>query len=616
MGKLKYALIAVLLMVSISLLASSGCALFARSNTSNPASVIPSGANLASLPYVDEAIGSELTTTELVEKVAPAVVSIVTETISYNWFWQAIPQTGAGTGIIISPDGYIVTNNHVVEDAQTITVTLSDGRTFEPTSVATDPQTDLAVVKIDASDLAYLHLLSNSLEQLNDLDPVVAVGNALALPGGPTWTLGVVSNLGRSIDEGNGVVLNDIIQTDAAINPGNSGGPLLNMAGQVVGINVAIASNAENIGFAISTDAAIPVIKSLIEGEQIVRSSQSGSSSAVESPASIIPSGANLGSPPYADETISSELTTTELVEKVAPTVVSIVTETISYNWFWQAIPQTGAGTGIIISPDGYIVTNNHVVEDAQTVTVTLSDGRTFEPTSVTTDPQTDLAVLKIDASDLPYLHLLSNSLEQLNELDPVVAVGNALALPGGPTWTTGVVSNLGRSIDEGNGVVLYDIIQTDAAINPGNSGGPLLNMAGQVVGINVAIASNAENIGFAISTDTAIPVIESLIEEGRVVRPWLGVEVTTVTSTIQHYYGLSVDTGALITSVTSGSPANKAGLKAGDVITKMDDEDISTTAELISAISSHQIGDQVKIVYYRGSAQRVANATLEESPS
>jgi serine protease Do len=316
------------------------------------------------------------------------------------------------------------------------------------------------------------------------------------------------------------------------------------------------------------------------------------------------------------DEKIGSELSTQELVAEVAPAVVSIVTETVSYNWFWQAVPQTGAGSGIIISADGYIVTNNHVVEGAQKVTVTLSNGSAFAATVVGTDAQTDLAVVKIDASNLSYLHFLSNSLEQISVLDPVVAVGNALALPGGPTWTAGVISNLGRSIEENTGVVLNDIIQTDAAINAGNSGGPLLDTAGQVVGINMAIASNAENIGFAISTDTAIPVVQSLITEGKLVRPWLGVAVTTVTSTIQHYYNLPVNAGALITSVTSGGPADKAGLKAGDVITKIDNEDISTAAELISAIGSHKIGDQVKIVYYRGSVQNVANATLEGSPS
>jgi len=296
--------------------------------------------------------------------------------------------------------------------------------------------------------------------------------------------------------------------------------------------------------------------------------------------------------------------------------VVSIVTETVSYDWFLRPVPQTGAGTGVIISPDGYIVTNNHVVENAQKVTVTLSDGRTLEATNVTSDLQTDLAVVKIDASELPYLHFLSNSLEQLNELDWVVAVGNALALPGGPTWTLGVVSNLGRSIDLGSGVVLHEIIQTDAAINPGNSGGPLVNMAGQVVGINVAIASNAENIGFAISTDTAIPVIESLIEEGEVARPWLGVSMLTVTSAIQYQYNLSVDEGVLIVEVFDGSPADEAGLEPGDVVTGIDGQEVNTSEEMRVALQAHRVGDQLEIVYFRGSEQKTTHATLVEATS
>jgi serine protease Do len=318
----------------------------------------------------------------------------------------------------------------------------------------------------------------------------------------------------------------------------------------------------------------------------------------------------------HIDEGIGSELSTQELVSEVAPAVVSIVVETVSYDWFRQAVPETGAGSGIIVNSDGYIVTNSHVVEGANEVTVTLSDARTFDATIVGTDAQTDLAVVKINASNLAYLHLLSNSLEQLSVLDPVVAVGNALALPGGATWTTGVVSNLGRSIEEENGVVLNDIIQTDAAINAGNSGGPLLDAAGQVVGINVAIASNAENIGFAISTDTIIPVVESLIAEGKVIRPWLGASVMTVTATIQQHYHLAVDAGALVISVTSGSPADEAGLRAGDVITKINEEDISTAVELTSCINSHQISDQIEMVYYHGNVQRVTTATLEESPS
>jgi len=316
-------------------------------------------------------------------------------------------------------------------------------------------------------------------------------------------------------------------------------------------------------------------------------------------------------SPPFVATAAAAELTTEQLVDVVGPAVVSIVTETVSQSWFFQATPQRGAGTGAIISPDGYIITNNHVVEGADKVTVTLSDGRTFKPTNVTTDPQTDLAVVKIDASDLPYLHFLNNSLEHLDELDHVVAVGNALALPGGPTWTLGVVSNLGRSIDLGNGVVLYDLIQTDAAINPGNSGGPLVNMAGQIVGINVAIAAEAENIGFAISTDTAVPVVQSLVEEGQVVRPFLGVSMLTVNSIVAYQYGLSVDEGALIVEVSNGSPADEAGLEPGDVVTGIDGQVVNTAEELRSAIQAHEPGDQVEIEYYRGSEPKTTTAVL-----
>jgi S1-C subfamily serine protease len=170
MSKLRYILIVGLLLVSISLVVTS---------CGGSSSSLASG-----YLDVDQNIGPQLSNQELVAEVAPAVVSIVTETVGYNWFLQAVPETGAGTGIIISPDGYIVTNNHVVEGAETVTVTLSDGSSFAATIVGTDAQTDLAVVKIDASNLSYLHLLSNSLEQLSVLDPVIAVGNALALPGG------------------------------------------------------------------------------------------------------------------------------------------------------------------------------------------------------------------------------------------------------------------------------------------------------------------------------------------------------------------------------------------------------------------------------------------------
>ena len=319
--------------------------------------------------------------------------------------------------------------------------------------------------------------------------------------------------------------------------------------------------------------------------------------------------------PPFVATAVGADLDSEQLVETVGPAVVSIVTETVSQGWFLQPTPQRGAGTGAIISPDGHIVTNNHVVQGAQKVTVTLNDGRTFEAAGVARDPQTDLAVVKIDASDLPYLHLLSNSLDQLHELDEVVAVGNALALPGGPTWTAGVISNLGRSIELQDGVVLYDLIQTDAAINPGNSGGPLVNMAGQLVGINVAIAAEAENIGFAISTNTAIPVVKSLMEQGQVVRPWLGVSILTVTPMIQYEFDLSVSEGALIAEVFADSAADEADLTPGDVIIRIGNQEVKTSEALRSAIQAHEPGDQVSVTYVRGSAQKTTSVTLGTAP-
>ena len=322
------------------------------------------------------------------------------------------------------------------------------------------------------------------------------------------------------------------------------------------------------------------------------------------------------GQVPYVDSEIGTALSTHDLVQKVGPAVVSITTETMTQGWFLQPVPQQGAGTGIIVSPDGYIVTNNHVVEGAQKVTVKLSDGKTYDATSIKSDPQTDLAVVQIDATDLPYLSFLNNSLEQLNPLDSVVAVGNALALSGGPTWTSGVVSNLGRSIEESDGTVLYRLIQTDAAINRGNSGGPLVNMAGQIVGINTAIASNAENIGFAISSDTAVPVVRSLIEKGKVAHPYLGVQARTVTSDVQQNNNLSVDKGALLAQIVSGGPADRAGLKVGDVIVGIAGQQIDTTNDLLQVLASHQVGDHVKVTYWRGQDQKETEVTLGEAPS
>jgi len=321
--------------------------------------------------------------------------------------------------------------------------------------------------------------------------------------------------------------------------------------------------------------------------------------------------------PVYIDDEAEPALSKADLVTELAPAVVSITTQGVGYNMFYQPVPESGAASGVIIDPKGYIVTNNHVVEDATKLTVTLSDGRSFVAVKWAGDEATDLAVVQIQADeDLPYAHFLSHSLQNISLLDDVVAVGNALALPGGPTWTEGVVSYLGRSIEESNGVVLDNLIQTDTAINSGNSGGPLVNMAGQVVGINTAIASGAENIGFAISTDTAVDIVYSLVTEGFESSAWLGVNTITVTKAIKTQYGLSVDSGALVASVVSGSPADDTDLRTYDVIIKLGDTDIATSEELRSAVQSHSPGEKVVITFKRGQTTLTTEATLGQRPS
>ncbi|MDM7998554.1 MAG: trypsin-like peptidase domain-containing protein [Dehalococcoidia bacterium] len=323
--------------------------------------------------------------------------------------------------------------------------------------------------------------------------------------------------------------------------------------------------------------------------------------------------------PIYVDDEVGPALSKAQLVETVSIVVVSITTEGVSYDMFYRPIPESGAASGIIIDPEGYVVTNYHVVEDATTLTVTLSDGRSYDAVKWVGDEETDLAVVQISPEeDLPYAHFLSHSLEKLSLLEEVVAVGNALALPGGPTWTAGVVSYLGRSIEMNSGVVLDDLIQTDTAINSGNSGGPLVNMAGQVVGINTAVASNAENIGFAISTDTAIDTIYSLVTEGSQSLAWLGVNTVTVTQSVKSQYHLPVSSGAFIVSVVSGSPAYLAGLRAYDVITKVGDMAITTSQDLASAMQQHSPGEKVSITYYDYSRQQTltTQATLGQRPS
>ena len=288
-----------------------------------------------------------------------------------------------------------------------------------------------------------------------------------------------------------------------------------------------------------------------------------------------------------------------DVVAEVKPSVVAINTEFITYDIFNRSTTQEGAGSGWIIDEDGLIVTNNHVVEGAESVTITLDDGRTFSAVTIHTDPLSDLAVVKINAQNLPTASIGDSS--KLRVCDPVVAIGNPLGL--GISAKPGWVSRLRVSLQTSSGQTLYDLIETDAPINPGNSGGPLVNMAGEVIGItSIKLAAvEIEGIGYAISSNTATPIILQLIQQGYVIRPWLGVVLSSVNQWLILRYDLAVDEGAFITEVAPGSPADEAGIKSGDVITKFGGEEITTAEELIQAIHASEIGESVEIVYWRG---------------
>ena len=304
-----------------------------------------------------------------------------------------------------------------------------------------------------------------------------------------------------------------------------------------------------------------------------------------------------------------------DVVARVKPSVVAITSEVVTTDMFNQRRTQAGAGSGWIISIDGIIVTNNHVVEGAETITVTLDDGRTFsvDINTVATDSLTDLAVLKIDAENLPAATVGDS--HKLRVGDWVVAIGNSLGER--ISGTNGIVSALEVSLPMSSDQTLYNLVQTDAAINPGNSGGPLVNMAGEVIGITSAKIAEVgvEGMGYAISSQEASPVIEQLINTGYVIRPWLGVSLWPVDQYVIQRYNLAVDKGAFIVYVADDSPADKAGLKPGDVITRYAVDKIDSVDDLIQAIRASQIGQEVEITYCRSENTRTTHATLIESP-
>jgi serine protease Do len=358
--------------------------------------------------------------------------------------------------------------------------------------------------------------------------------------------------------------------------------------------------------------------------------------------------------PANENQNLGNELTITEVVDKVSPSVVSIiVSKEIFYrqasdpfaDFFPFGLPfnivppgyegqnpdsgqksekkQIGGGTGFIISKDGLILTNKHVVSDEQaTYSVVTNSGKKYDAVVVDRDPINDLAILKISADNLPAVAMGDSSKIKVGQT--VVAIGYALGEYSNSV-TRGIVSGLGRDIVAGDGTgsseSLLDVIQTDAAINPGNSGGPLINLYGEVIGINTAVNRSGQLVGFAIPVNTAKPVISSVIKNGRIVRPYLGVRYVLLNQEIAEKNNIAITSGALILrgnnmnelAVLANSPASKAGLKEGDVIMSVNDVAISEKQPLANLISNYQPGQKINLKIWRDGQEMVLEVLLAE---
>jgi len=312
------------------------------------------------------------------------------------------------------------------------------------------------------------------------------------------------------------------------------------------------------------------------------------------------------------------QTTITQAVQKVGPAVVTVVgTIPGQTTFFGSSADQTVSGSGFFISGEGYILTNNHVVEDTTDLNIILSDGSEQRASIVGTDPYSDIAILKTDGT-VPGVAMLGNS-DVLQPGETVIAIGSPLG-DFKNTVTVGVVSATGRSIDTGQGYQIENLIQTDAAINNGNSGGPLVNLAGEVVGINTLIVrstgtgSVAEGLGFAIPTNTGQAVALQIIQKGYAVRPYIGISYQPITPQIASIYHLPAQWGVYVTAVSANSPASQAGLRRGDIITQIGDTALDDSHPYLNILLTHQPGDKVTLSIVRDAQIIDVQVTLGES--
>ncbi|MBN1162724.1 trypsin-like peptidase domain-containing protein [Patescibacteria group bacterium] len=315
-------------------------------------------------------------------------------------------------------------------------------------------------------------------------------------------------------------------------------------------------------------------------------------------------------------EVVFEESKIVDVVERVSPSVVSVVVKTVSFDFFsGPSLSEEGIGTGFIVDKNGLIVTNSHVVDDMTgEYSVITKDGTTYEVEKIHRDPSSDLAILEITARGLPEIELGDS--DSLKVGQTAIAIGNALGRFQN-TVTVGVISGIARQLKAssvfGESKLYENVIQTDAALNPGNSGGPLLNSSGQVIGINVATSFGADNISFAIPVNVLKPILETFITEGRIIKPYLGVTYTMITRGVASLR--KIPEGAFINRVIPDSPASKSGLERGDIITKIDDEELGSEKSLLSIVGKKSVGDKIKLTVDRDREELVIYTTIEEMP-
>ena len=309
-----------------------------------------------------------------------------------------------------------------------------------------------------------------------------------------------------------------------------------------------------------------------------------------------------------------------DTVERVRPAVVSVLAEVMNLGVFGRRI-NASSGTGVIFTGDGLVLTNNHVIEGATAFTVTLDDGKVLDAEIVGADRLSDLAVLKLPEGAYTFLPVKNDLNPRVGEW--VIAIGNALALPGGPTVTVGVISALGRSRDAIGGTTLNDLIQTDTVINPGNSGGPLINLRGELVGINTAVLRSSfgggipvEGIGFAVNMETVAQVSAQLIELGRVRWAYLGVNLDDLSPELAAQARLLFRQGAVVLGVGPDTPAGQAGILRGDVILSLDGKEIASVRDLLLLLRQQlQAGQEVDVEVFRNGATKQLKIVLGERP-